>query len=162
MISSIDSGESNPGETTTITRHFSHDIFEAIQLYTQVLQQVPSQFVLHPKRNLGCFNLLYVNGSKLDHDWDSFGSLWGWDHDAFTSLVKDVTIKRQELVSNEMKDEVVPPELMPLTRVHKDIFSRVNDVCYSSITLKEVTLDGSVQKERDIFRTTAVAVAAKT
>ena len=94
------------------------------------------------------------------------GSLRGLDHDnSFTSLVRDVSTKKQELVSDEMKDEVIPPELMSLMGVYKDIFIRVNDVCYSSITLKlkELIPDDSVQKEWDhIFQATAVAVAAKT
>lgn len=133
---------------------------------SEVLQQVHSQFVSHPEENLCCFNHLDVKVSKLYQDWDRLGSLRGLDHDnSFTSLVRDVTTKKQELVSDEMKDEVVPPELMSLMGVYKDIFIRVNDVCYSSITLKlkELIPDDSVQKERNhIFQAAAVAVAAKT
>ena len=68
------------------------------------------------------------------------GSLRGLDHDnSFTSLVRDVSTKKQELVSDEMKDEVVPPELMSLMGVYKDIFNRVNVFCYSSLQSMEVT-----------------------
>jgi len=117
---------------------------------SEVLQQVHSQFVSHPEaeENLCCFNRLDVKVSKLYQDWDRLGSLRGYDHDnSFTSLVRDVTTKKQEFVSDEMKDEVVPPELMSLMGAYKDIFIRVNAVCYSSITLKlkELIPDDSVQ-----------------
>ena len=94
-----------------------------------------SQFALHPEEYLCCFNHFDVKVSKLYQDWDRLGSLWSYDS-SFTSLVRDVTTKKQELVSDEMNNEVVPPELMFLMGVYKDIFIRVNDVCYSSITLK--------------------------
>ena len=112
---------------------------------SEVLQQVHSQFVLHPEEYLCCFNHFDEIVSKLYQDWDRIGSLRSLDHDnSFTSLVRDVTTKKQELVSDKMNNEVVPPELMFLMGVYKDIFIRVNDVCYSSITLKlkELIPDG--------------------
>ena len=125
-------------KSTTINRHYNHNIYESIRLYTEVLQQVHSQFVSHPERNLGCFRFFDSNGSQLQQDWDRFGSLWGWDHDAFATMDKR-DFKSPKLLSNKMKDEMVPPGLLPMMRVYKDIFNRVNVFCYSSLQSMEVT-----------------------
>ena len=66
-------------KSTTLNRPFNDNISNGIRLYTSVLQQIHSQMVSYPNRNLGCFGFLDVNGYQSTEDWIRFGNLFGFE-----------------------------------------------------------------------------------
>ena len=65
-------------KSTTMNRPFNKNVSDGIRLYTSVLQQIHSQLVSYPTRNVGCFGFLDVNGGyDQRNDWINFGTLFG-------------------------------------------------------------------------------------
>jgi len=66
-------------KSTYINRPYNKSIYDGLRVYLSVLQQVHSQLVSFPEKNMGCFGFIDAEGHELRHDWERFGSLWGWD-----------------------------------------------------------------------------------
>lgn len=81
-------------KSTSTNRHFNSNIYDSIRLYTSVLQQIHSQLVSFPDRNLGCFGFLDAKGHSIQQDWERFGSLWGWEtFDEFMGIANEINSK---------------------------------------------------------------------
>lgn len=135
-------------KSTTINRAHNSNIYDAIRLYTSVMQQIHSQMISHLDRNLGCFGFLDAKGYQLEQDWERFGMLFGWtSFDSFVTHAKSVQKKDAPTpMSDEMKMKLIPARLSVLMRAFEDVHKRVNDLCYSS--LQQLMVVKSIEEER--------------
>lgn len=126
-------------KSTGKNRGFNTISYDSIRLYTSVLQQVHSQLVSFPERNLGCFGFLDAKGYHLQQDWERFGRLWGWESTkSFLATAKKINTKNGPIpMSEDMKAKLVPARLLVMMRAFEDIHNRVNDFCYSSLSSME-------------------------
>lgn len=137
-------------KSTTINRVHNSNVYDAIRLYTSVMQQIHSQMISNLDHNIGCFGFLDAKGYQLQQDWERFGMLFGWTTlNSFMTHVKSIQKKDKVPItpmSDEMKMELVPPRLSVLMRAFEDVHKRVHDLCYSS--LQPMTPQQSMEEER--------------
>jgi len=115
-------------------RHFNENVYDAVRLYMSVLQQVHSQMVSFPERNLGCFGFLDPAGFQIQQDWERFGSLFGWESfEKFMATSQEINTMSPSPMSDEDKHLLVPDRLKAMMRALEDIHGRAVDYCYSSL-----------------------------
>mmetsp|Transcript_5468 Transcript_5468/g.13711 ORF Transcript_5468/g.13711 Transcript_5468/m.13711 type:complete len:434 (-) Transcript_5468:39-1340(-) len=125
-------------KSTSMNRDFNSNTYNSIRLYTSVMQQIHSQMVSFPEKNLGCFGFLDAKGSQLQQDWARFGKLFGWQSsEAVMDTAKAITTKSITPITDEMKAQLVPDRLIPMMRAFENIHHRVGNFCYSSLSPTE-------------------------
>lgn len=125
-------------KSTTKNRRYNSNEYDSIRFYTSVLQQIHSQLMSFPEKNMGCFGFLDAEGHELQQDWERFGSLWGWESfDDFMAAANEIDTMSPVPMSEGMKAGLVPARLMVLMRALEGIHNRVRDSCYSTLNSVE-------------------------